>query len=709
MQLYICPMHPEILKEYAGMCPECGMSLIPTDKSIVHRGGHNSHEVHSCVGYDKAQHDKHKGHKTNIFKMKFWVSFFLSIPIIFYAEVVQEFFGYRPPAFSGSDYIPIVLASVIFFYGGWVFIISAYRELKAKLPGMMTLISLAIFTAYTYSVYVVFSGVGKTLFWELATLITVMLLGHWIEMRAVSGAKGALAELSKLLPETAEVMRGGETIVVSLEEVVVGDIVLVKPGGKIPADGVVHNGVSDVDESIATGESKPVAKNVGSEVIAGTINGDGSLQIKVTKIGDNTFLSGVMRLVAEAEASKSRLQVLSDRAAYYLTIIAVTTGASTFATWFFFADISFAVERMVAVLVIACPHALGLAIPLVSSISTTKAAKNGLLIKQRIVLEAARNIDIVLFDKTGTLTKGDFGIDRVLPVKDGDGSLVLQYSASINSHSEHPIARATVNEAKKKGIELLEVSNFQRIPGTGVRAEINKIEVFVGSRTLSRDKNVQISSEIESEIVKLEKQGKTVNFVIIGGEMVGVIALVDIIREESREAINTLHSMGIQTAMITGDAPDVAKWVAGDLGISQYFARVLPGQKSEKVKFLQSEGKKVAMVGDGINDASAIAQADLGIAIGAGTNVALESAGIILVKNDPRDIPKIIKLSRLTYTKMIQNLFWAAGYNVIAIPLAAGVLASKGILLQPAVAAVFMSLSTVIVAGNAMLLRNKKL
>ncbi|MBI2024636.1 MAG: heavy metal translocating P-type ATPase [Candidatus Harrisonbacteria bacterium] len=684
-------MHPKIRQESAGLCPECGMNLVPT---------------RAKPKKDK-EFDKHHGHSTNVFKMKFWVSFVLSIPIVLYAEVTQELFNYRAPVFPGSEYLPFVLASVIFFYGGWVFITSAYRELIAKLPGMMTLIALAISTAYIYSVYVTVIGEDKTLFWELATLITVMLLGHWMEMRAVSGAQSALKELSKLLPDTAEVLRHGIAQIVPLGELVVGDLVLVKPGGKIPADGAISEGMSEINEAVATGESKPVAKKRGDEVIAGTINGDGSLKITVTKIGEKTFLAGVMRLVMEAQASKSRLQMLSDRAAFYLTIIAVVVGGITLTTWLFVSETAFAIERMVAVLVITCPHALGLAIPLVASISTTKAARNGFLVKQRLALEAARNIDVVLFDKTGTLTKGEFGVDKIISTESDIGNLVLQYSASVNSHSEHPAGKATVAEAKKRNIAFLDIKDFQRIPGKGVRAKIKDKEVLVGSAEIV--KGFSFPEALKSETEKLSKQGKTINFVAVDGKIIGAIALADLIRQESREAISALREMKIKTAMLTGDAEDVAKWVAGELQIDEYFARVMPDQKSDKVKVLQSTGRKIAMVGDGVNDAPALTQADLGIAIGAGTNVALESAGIILVKNDPRDIAKIIKLSRLTYSKMVQNLFWATGYNIVAIPLAAGVLAFKGILLQPALAAILMSLSTVIVAANAMLLRGRKL
>lgn len=664
---YTCPMHPEVQRESPGMCPECGMRLVERrDKSKDAKDR-------------KESHDKHEGHSTQMFLRKFWVSLVLTIPIVAYSELTQLFFDREAPQFPGSEYLQIILGSVVFFYGGWAFLAGAWRELQAKLPGMMTLIGLATSAAYLWSVYAVFTN-ERPLFWELATLITVMLLGHWFEMKAVQGARGALRELAKLLPDEAEVVVGSQTKKVLLKDLKVGDVVLVKPGAKVPADGKIIDGQSDLNESIVTGESKLFPKKAGDEVIAGTINGDGSLKVEVSKIGENTFLAGVMRLVAEAQASKSRLQLLSDRAALYLTIIAVGAGVVTLSAWLLSgSEVAFAVARLVAVLVIACPHALGLAVPLVASISTRMAATSGFLVKQRLALESARNVDIVLFDKTGTLTKGEFGVHGQVPVD------ILRLAAAVETQSEHPIAKAIVQKAREQNIQPAEVKNFQRVPGMGAQGLVEGKKVFVGHR--GGDKII----------------------VEIDGKEAGNISVADTVRPESKEAVLALHKIGLKVAMITGDSAQVAKEVAKELGIDEYFARVLPGQKSEKVKELQFRGLKVAMVGDGVNDAPALMQADLGIAVGAGTNVAIESAGIILVKNDPRDIPKIIRLSKLTFNKMLQNLFWASGYNVVALPLAAGVLASKGILLEPALAAVFMSASTVIVALNALLLRRAEL
>ncbi|OGE94470.1 MAG: copper-translocating P-type ATPase [Candidatus Doudnabacteria bacterium RIFCSPLOWO2_01_FULL_44_21] len=649
-----------------------------------------------------------------MFFRKFWVSLILTIPVVLYSDIARNVFGVRLSFLEIGNWkleilIPAILGSIVFFYGGWVFLAGAWREIKARLPGMMTLIGIAISAAYIWSVYAVFAGV-ETLFWELTTLITIMLLGHWLEMRAVSGAQGALKELSKLLPDMAEVIRNGKMETVPLSELLENDIVLVKPGTKIPADSAIIDGDSDVNESMVTGESKPVSKKQGDAVIAGTINGDGALKIKVANIGEKTFLAGVMRLVAQAQASKSRLQILSDRAALYLTIVAVAGGLVTLIAWLIAdAEVGFAVARLVAVLVIACPHALGLAVPLVASISTTKAAQNGFLVKQRLALEAARTIDIVLFDKTGTLTKGEFGVVDIWILGGQTKTEVLTLAASLDAFSEHPIAKAVVTKAYEIGLLLSEPKRFEALKGKGVRAFIDDKEIMVGGLALLESMQIKIPEELEKQTQQAGQKGQTVIFIIKDRVLLGALALADIIREESREAVRALKNMGVRTSMITGDSEDVATWVSKEIGIDEYFARVLPHQKSEKVKALQNRHLKVAMVGDGINDAPALTQADLGIAIGAGTNVAIESAGIILIKNDPRDIVKIIRLSKMTYSKMIQNLFWATGYNVVALPLAAGALAFKGILLEPALAAVFMSVSTVIVAFNAILLKRRKL
>ena len=669
---YTCPMHPEILRDRPGMCPECGMNLVPTG--------------HDKPAFAKASVGRHAGHKTSSFLTKFWISLVLTIPIFFYSEMAMMVFKIRGPEFPGWQYAVLVLGSVIYFYCGWIFLASAYRELKARLPGMMTLIAIAITAAYGYSLFSMLSGGIHELLFELASLITIMLLGHWIEMKSVQGAQGALKELSKLLPDQAEVIRGNTTEIISLSELKVGDIVLVKPGGTIPADGKIIEGRSDVNESIITGESKPVLKDAasglpaGRQVIAGSINGDGSLKVEVTSIGEKTFLAGVMRLVADAQASKSRLQMLSDRAAFYLTIIAIVGGAITFIAWLLAdAGIVTATERLVAVLVITCPHALGLAVPLVAAISTTMAARNGLLIRERMALEGARKIDTVLFDKTGTLTEAKFKVIKF----SSDEALAL--AAAVNVHSEHPIAKAIVEEAKKRTLSIQGASDFKRNPGRGAEGIVDGTRIFVGTKG-------------GNDIV-VERNGS----------LVGMISVADAVRPESKEAITRLKEAGIRVSMITGDSEETAKRVALELGLDEYFARVLPEDKVKKVKDLQNRGFKVAMVGDGVNDAPALTQADLGIAIGAGTNVAIESAGIILVRNDPRDISKIFNLSRLTYRKMIQNLFWATGYNIVAIPLAAGVLAPQGIILEPWLAAVLMSVSTVIVAFNAVLLRRKNI
>jgi len=717
-------------------CELCGMMAVKAvkdDLGVVHyycehhipaetakldvRHDHIAHQAHadrgkaaSTLGKEEQAHDEHAGHTVEMFRDRFWLSFVLTIPVVLYSELPERFFGFTMPVFPGSAYLSLVLGSIIFFYGGLVFLKGAVRELQHHLPGMMTLIALAITAAYIFSVAATFLDLGHTLFWELTTLITVMLFGHWMEMRSVGRAQGALQELAKLLPDKAERIKGGGTEIVPVSELKVGDLVLVRPGAKVPADSVVAEGQSSLNESMITGESRPVDKKRGMEVIAGTVNGEGSLKITVTKVGENTALAGIMRLVAQAMASRSRAQILADRAAFYLTIIAVITGSATLIGWVSSgAGWPFAIQRMVTVLVIACPHALGLAIPLVTSISTTLSARNGLLVRERMTLEAARNIDVVLFDKTGTLTKGEQGMTDIWTVEKNDRDRVLALAASVEAQSEHVIAKGIVNKAKQEKLSIVGSTQFKAIPGRGARGVIDGQSIEVGGPKLLEERKLSLPDALKKTTDQAGKQGKTVVFVIVEGTLVGAIALADLIRDESREAVKALKEMGVRVAMLTGDSEDVAKWVARELEITEYFAQVLPAHKAEKVKELQKDGSRVAMVGDGVNDAPALTQADIGIAIGAGTDVAIESAGIILVKNDPHDVVKIIELSRATYRKMLQNLGWATGYNIIAIPLAAGVLASQGILLPPAIGALFMSGSTVIVAANAQLLRRLQL
>lgn len=692
--IYTCPMHPDITRDGPGICPECGMGLVPAKRP-----------KNEPKGMDLRSFGRHGSRHTDVFERKFWVSLALSVPLVLYSDMIPAIFRWSPPSFAGLAEVQLAVASAVFFYGGGVFLASAWRELKARLPGMMTLIGLAITTAYAWSVYAVSAGRSDTLFWELATLITIMLLGHWIEMRAVRGAQGALRELSKLLPDTAEVMRGNTTEVVPLSEVREGDVILVKPGGKVAADGEVIDGRSSVDESLATGESKPVPKRAGDGVIAGTVNGDGALRVTVTKIGERTFLAGVIRLVREAQASKSRLQVLSDRAALWLTAIAVTAGAVTVVAWIASgAGTAFAIERLVAVLVIACPHAMGLAVPLVASIATTKAAKNGFLVKQRLALEAARTIDTVFFDKTGTLTEGVPEVDEIRVPKD-----YFPVVLALETNSAHPLAAAIVRRLEEGGLPSSRAEEFRNTSGRGVSGVVEGERYFFGNYAFLKEHGIRLSEGEKEEIKGHEAKARTVVMLADERRYLGFFALSDAVRASAREAVRDLKKMGIAVVMLTGDNSLTAEMVAERLGIDAYRARLSPEEKLAAIREERGEGKRVAMVGDGINDAPALTEADLGIAIGAGTNVAVESAGIILVKNDPRDIPKIIALSRLTYAKMVQNLWWAAGYNIVAIPLAAGVLASRGIVLSPALGAVLMSLSTVIVAANAMLLKRSRL
>lgn len=689
---YTCPMHPDIQQDQPGHCPECGMNLVPAKKKMEMADEH-------------AAHDKHAGHSPNMFKQKFWLSLLLTIPTLVFSHTVQSWFGFHW-VFPGSEYIPAVFGIIIFFYGGLVFLKSAKVEIEGRQPGMMTLISMAITVAFGYSLASTLGLVeGMDFWWELATLVTIMLLGHWLEMASVANAQGALKELAKLLPDEAELITGEK---VPVNDLKVGDQVLVRPGSQIPADGAVVKGESDVNESMLTGESKAVKKVVTMQVIAGTINGSGSLTVKVTKVGGDTALAGIMKLVAEAQSSKSKTQILADKAAFYLTFVAIGAALITWIAWALAgASAGFILERIVTVLVIACPHALGLAIPLVTAISTTLAAKNGLLIRQRPALEAARNIDVILFDKTGTLTRGEQGVVDI--VADGDKKELLALAAAVENESEHPIARAIVNSAKEQKVRLQQATGFASLAGRGAKANVNGKTLHVGGPRMIEELQANMPEQIKQAADQASQEGKTVVYVIEGKTVRGAIMLADVIREESKEAVATLLGMGKRVAMLTGDSKGVAAWVAKELGITEYFAEVLPEHKAETVKKLQADGSRVAMVGDGVNDAPALTQANIGIAIGAGTDVAIESAGIVLASSDPRGVAKIVKLSKATYRKMLQNLAWATGYNALAIPLAAGVTAALGFVLSPAFGAVLMSISTIVVAVNAQFLRRLKL
>ncbi len=636
------------------------------------------------------------------FRKRFWVSLILTVPILILSPLIQELLGISGAIdFPGDLYVLFILASVVYIYGGYPFLKGFYTEMTGKKPGMMTLIAVAISTAYIYSAVVVFGVKGKIFFWELATLIDIMLLGHWIEMKSVMGASRALEELARLMPSEAHrIMPDGSLMDVPLENLRPGDLVLVKPGEKIPADGIVIKGETSVNESMLTGESKPVFKGKGNTVIGGSINGEGAITVKIEKTGKDSFLSQVIELVREAQESKSKTQDLANRAAVWLTIIALSGGAITFFVWNVLVgkDVAFALERTVTVMVITCPHALGLAVPLVVAVSTAISATNGLLIRDRAAFERARNLQAIVFDKTGTLTKGEFGVtDVILLSEDIDEKELLRYAASVESHSEHPIAKAIAKTSDRK-----EVTEFRAIPGKGAEGMVKGRHIMVVSPGYLREKNINIDDE---RIKKVSSQGKTVVFVLVDGELKGAIALADIIRPESKEAVRRLKEMGIKCMMLTGDNEQVAAWVSKEIGLDKYFAEVLPHEKSRKIKEIQEEGLIVAMTGDGVNDAPALVQADVGIAIGAGTDVAVESADIVLVRSDPRDVVAILGLARATYRKMVQNLLWATGYNAFAIPLAAGVLYSEGILLSPAAGAVLMSMSTVIVAVNAKFLK----
>jgi Cu2+-exporting ATPase len=651
-------------------------------------------------------HDRHAGHSVEMFRRRFWVCLALTIPILLYAKGLWEVFGLEAPDLPGGEVVSFVLATVIYAYGGSVFIRSAGHELRARLPGMMTLVSVGISAAYLYSVATTFWVEGEGFYWELATLVDIMLLGHWIEMGAVGRAQGALSELAKLLPDTAERIAGDRTEEVPVSAIEAGDVVLVRPGGRVPVDGEVIDGESEMNESMITGESRPVEKRPGDQVVAGTVNGSGALRIRVSRVGEETALAGIMRLIAEAQASKSRAQAVADRAAMVLTYVALGAGLLTLIAWLL-TDRSgdFVAERAVTVVVIACPHALGLAVPLVIAISTTLAARSGLLVRNRLALEMARDIDVMVFDKTGTLTLGEIGVVGVASHGTGSEERVLAVAAGLEQGSEHPLGRAIVEEASSRGVKPSGVTDFVGLKGRGVRAKVDGHDAYVGGPSLLESLGVRPDGHVAELEAARSSEGRTVVYVVEDEHVIGSIALADVIRPESREAVQRLKEMGVRVAMITGDSEDVASSVARELGLDEYFAQVLPEHKAERVKELQSKGLRVAMVGDGVNDAPALAQADVGIAIGAGTDVAIETADVVLVRSDPRDATRVVGLSKASYRKMLQNLAWATGYNVVAIPLAAGVLASLGILLAPAVGALLMSASTVVVAVNAQLLR----
>ena len=695
------------------------MSKITTMKHESH--DHHEHDRHQHEhqhgGHDQQhdhhEHDAHKGHDhhdhhammVQDFRKRFWISLIITVPILLLSPMIQKLLGLGESLrFEGDLLVSFLLSSVVFFYGGWPFLKGMTEELKKKTPGMMTLIALAVTVAYVYSSAVVFGLGGKIFFWELATLIDIMLVGHWIEMKSVMGASRALEALAELMPSDAHIILDDGTVDdVPLSALESGNRILVKPGEKIPADGVVAEGESSVNEAMLTGESKPVNKKTGDNVIGGAINGEGSLTVVVERTGKDSFLSQVIELVRQAQESKSKTQDLANRAAFWLTLIAIGAGGLTLFVWLaiIHQDFAFALERTVTVMVITCPHALGLAVPLVVAVSTAISAKNGLLIRNRGAFEQARKLQAVIFDKTGTLTLGSFGVtDTIVFDSKLTENELLRKAAAVEAHSEHPIARGVVQSVS----DFPQVADFKAIPGKGAKGIVEESEVLVVSPGYLRENNIRME---DPRIAELSAQGKTVVFVLINGRVSGAIALADIIRPESKEAVQRFKSMGIRTLMLTGDNKRVAQWVADELGLDEYFAEVLPQEKADKVKEIQSRGWTVAMTGDGVNDAPALAQADVGIAIGAGTDVAVETADIVLVRSNPLDVAAVVGLAKATYRKMVQNLVWATGYNAFAIPLAAGVLYNYGIILSPAMGAVLMSLSTVIVAINAKFLKVK--
>ncbi|MDN7242165.1 heavy metal translocating P-type ATPase [Planococcus sp. N028] len=654
---------------------------------------------------DNQGHHAHAGHGDMVedFKKRFYVSLVLTIPILALSPMIQHFMGvdWR---FGNDLYILFVLSSIVFFYGGWPFLTGGITELKEKNPGMMTLIALAITIAYTYSTVVVFGWDGNQLFWELATLVVIMLLGHWIEMRSILGASNALEQLVMLMPSEAHRLDEQNGVQdVPLAEIRNNDRVLVKPGEKIPVDGLIVEGKSTIDESMLTGESIPIDKAQGDEVIGGSVNKEGSLIVKVEKTGEASYLSQVIKMVKEAQESKSRTQDLTNRAAKWLFYMALAAGFATLFAWLALGySFDTAIERMVTVMVIACPHALGLAAPLVVAVSTSISAKQGLLIRNRANFEGARNLDAVVFDKTGTLTHGEFGVTDIVPTGNYTDQEVLQLAAAIEQNSEHPIAAGIVNSAKEKGIPVGKVNDFESITGKGIQGQVEGRKVNVVSPGYVTSSKLSYNQQ---QFNKLSEEGKTVVFVLVEDRLAGMIALADIVRDTAREAVASLKEKGIHSIMLTGDNQKVANWVAKQVGIDEVYAEVLPNDKAHQIQQIKDAGRRVAMTGDGVNDAPALATADLGIAIGAGTDVAMETADVVLVRSNPNDVVSLIDLSKKTYRKLVQNLWWASGYNIFAIPLAAGVLAPWGVVVSPAIGAVFMSLSTIIVAINAKLLK----
>jgi len=684
-----------------GKCSMCNVDLreVFEEKTCEHTEmKHDHHEHHG--GHD---HTKHHKHMVEDFKKRFFVSIIITIPILFLSPLIQNFLNYSL-TFYGDKYLMFVLSSFIFFYGGWPFLKGLYDELKQKQPGMMTLIALAIFVAYVYSGAVVFGLKGKYFFWELATLIDIMLLGHWVEMKAVLGASRALEKLAQLLPDTAHIIEGDNIKDIKISDLKKEDIILIKAGEKVPADGVITEGNSYIDESMLTGESKPVKKGKGDKVIGGSVNGDSIIKAKVVGTGEDSYLNKVVNLVKQAQASKSKTQRLADRAAVWLTIIAISAGTGTLIFWLFQAvEVAFAIERMATVMIITCPHALGLAIPLVGAVSTSLSAKNGLLIRNRTAFENSRNITTLVFDKTGTLTEGKFGVSSIkIFDSEYDEKAIIQIASSLEVNSEHSIAKGILDKTKELGLSSFESENFEIIKGEGVKGKVDDKEVQLVSKSYMDSNNIKIPEEVT------KKLSGTLVFVLINRNLKALIELSDKIREDSYVAIKRLKKEGIKCWMLTGDNKEVAKEVADELELDGFFAEVLPHEKQNKIKELQDKGEVVAMTGDGINDAPALAQADVGIAIGSGTDVAAETADIILINSNPKDVLSLILFGKATYRKMVQNLFWATGYNVIAIPLAAGVLYNISIIISPTVGAILMSMSTVVVAVNASFLKVKR-